>query len=78
MSIPVLTAAGLLAASDLMKMTDFSAQALIYLPGLISSAVVSYLSIRFMIQFLMKHSLYYFAIYCAIVGIVIITLYWIR
>jgi undecaprenyl-diphosphatase len=78
MSIPVLAAAGLLATSDLLKLAEFNSQALIYLPGLISSAVVSYLSIRFLIQFLMKHSLYYFAIYCAIVGIVIIAVYWIQ
>lgn len=77
LSIPVLSAAGLLAFFDLLKMADFTSQAFVYLPGLISSAVVSYLSIRFLIQFLMKHSLYYFAIYCAIVGIVIIGLNWI-
>jgi undecaprenyl-diphosphatase len=61
-------AAGLLAAIDLVQIPGFSSTLTVFIPGFISAAVVGYISIRWLIGYLSKHSLYIFAIYCAIVG----------
>lgn len=67
-SLPIMLAAGLLAAIDLVQIPGFSSTLTVFIPGFISAAVVGYISIRWLIGYLSKHSLYIFAIYCAIVG----------
>ena len=74
MSVPVMIGAGLLAVLDLIKLPDYSGQLPTLLVGFITAAVVGYLAIRWLLSFLVKRSLYVFAIYsfCAslIVGII--------
>jgi undecaprenyl-diphosphatase len=78
LSIPVLTAAGLFTAFDLMQSQEIASQFLVFLPGILSSAIVSYLSIRFLLNYLMKHSLNGFAVYCGLIGVLIYIIYSLR
>ena len=68
MSLPIMLAAGLLATLDLLQFDNLSEILPIYIPGFISAAVVGYLSIRWLIGYLSNHSLYGFAVYCAIIA----------
>jgi undecaprenyl-diphosphatase len=68
MSIPIMLAAGLLAAYKLLNIPNLTTLLPVYIPGFISSAIVGYLSIRWLIRYLNHHPLYIFAIYCAVVG----------
>jgi undecaprenyl-diphosphatase len=42
--------------------------------GFVTAAVVGWFSIRWLIGYLSSHSLYIFAIYCAIVGMIVLIL----
>lgn len=44
--------------------------------GAITSAIVGYIAIRALLSYLRRHNLYIFAIYCLIMGIVVIVLYY--
>jgi undecaprenyl-diphosphatase len=70
MSIPIMLAAGLLATLDLIKMPNLNQLWLTFLPGFIAAAVVGYLSIHWLLHFLMRGKLYGFAIYCAAISII--------
>ncbi len=72
MSIPIMLAAGLLAGKDLATASGFGAMLGVFIPGLIASAIVSYFAIRWLLRYLLRHSLYVFAAYCAILAIVIL------
>ena len=68
MSIPIMLAAGLMSLVDLVKSAvDFQQLAAIGV-GCITAAIVGYLSIRWLLQYLVNRSLFIFSIYCAIVG----------
>jgi undecaprenyl-diphosphatase len=66
--LPAIAGAGLLAIIEI-----FSAQGTLpythYLAAFVTSAVVGYLCIAFLISWLKRHSLYPFAVYCAVVGL---------
>lgn len=68
-SIPIMLAAGLLALLDLINIPNPLASLVVYLPGFIASAVVGYLSIRWLLRYLTRHPLYIFAVYCALLGL---------
>ena len=72
MSAPILLAAG---AYESLQVIDM-AGTMEYLPflitGFITAAVVGWFSIKWLINFLNKHSLYIFAVYCAVVGIILL------
>jgi undecaprenyl-diphosphatase len=74
MSIPVLLAAGVLALKDLTQVSGFASQIPTLLIGFITAAVVGYLAIRWLLGYLSHRSLYVFAIYCLIVGLLTIIL----
>ena len=78
LSVPVMLAAGLSAAVDLFQLPDWSDLLLTYIPGFISAAVVGYLSIRWLINYLANHSLYIFAVYCTVLGITVLVIYALR
>jgi undecaprenyl-diphosphatase len=44
--------------------------------GAVTSAIVGYIAIRALLAYLRRHNLYIFAIYCLIMGIVVIVLYY--
>jgi undecaprenyl-diphosphatase len=68
MAIPIMLAAGLLAALDLAEVPNFTSMLPVIAVGFIAAAVVGYLSIRWLLAFLQKHSLTVFAVYCACAG----------
>jgi undecaprenyl-diphosphatase len=70
-SIPIMLAAGLLAGVDLIQMPNFASLLPVYIPGFIAAAVTGYLSIRWLLVFLLRHSLYGFAIYCAVLALIV-------
>ena len=72
MSIPVMMGAGTLALIDLTKVPNFSIHIPNLIAGFITSAVVGYLAIRWLIGFLVSRKLIPFAIYCAVVSALVI------
>ena len=74
MAVPVMSAAGVLAISDLLTSPDLLSKLPIYFAGFITAALVGYLAIRWFISYLSKKSLYLFAVYCAVIGLIFLTL----
>ncbi|MDX9848905.1 MAG: undecaprenyl-diphosphatase UppP [Anaerolineaceae bacterium] len=72
MSIPVMLGAGVMSMNDLIQVPDLSEFLPVLLVGLITSAVVGFLSIHWLLKFLNNNKLGLFSIYC--VGISILTL----
>lgn len=70
MAVPIMLAAGLVAILDLLKIPDLLIILPVYLPGFFAAAVTGYLVIGWLLTFLTRYSLYYFAVYCAIVSFV--------
>jgi len=69
LAVPVMTAAGALAAYDLFRSPLLITNLPIYLAGFLTAALVGYLAIRWFIAYLSRQSLYLFALYCAAVGL---------
>ncbi len=69
MAVPVMLAAGVLASYDLLKSPELLAKIQIYTAGFFTAALVGYLAIRWFISYLSNKSLYLFAGYCGIVGL---------
>lgn len=72
MAVPIMLAAGVLATLDLMAIPDLGAILPVFIPGFIAAAVVGYLAIGWLISFLTRYSLYFFAVYCAVVGVIVL------
>ena len=69
MAVPVMLAAGVLTSYDLLKSPDLFVKIPIYAAGFFTAALVGYLSIRWFISYLSNKSLYLFAGYCGIIGL---------
>jgi len=78
MSVPVMLGAGSLAIFDLIKLPSFSTQIPTLVAGFITSAVVGYLSIRWLLAYLVNRRLYPFAIYCAVVSTLVLLISFLR
>lgn len=72
MSIPVMVGAGALALVDLFQTPSLSGLMLPLVAGFLSALVFGYIAIRWLLAYLTRHSLYIFAIYCTLVGILAI------
>jgi undecaprenyl-diphosphatase len=72
MSIPVMIAAGLVASLDLIKDGIAGSSLPVFLPGILVSGIVGYLSIRWLLGYLTHHRLYIFAIYVFLLGAVVL------
>ncbi|MGH2524466.1 MAG: undecaprenyl-diphosphate phosphatase, partial [Anaerolineales bacterium] len=70
MSIPVLFAAGVLALRDLFAVPNFSAHLPPLLLGSVASAVVGYLCIRWLLNFLARQPMHVFGWYRIVVGVI--------
>jgi undecaprenyl-diphosphatase len=68
MMVPVMLAAGLLTTLDLLKVPNLSSFLPVMAIGFITAAIVGYIAIRWLLSFLVSHSLRWFAVYCIIVG----------
>lgn len=77
MSIPILLAAGLLATLDLIKIPNLSSILPSFIPGFLASAIVGYLSIRWLLRYLVHHSLYIFVLYCTALSVISLAVYFI-
>ena len=77
MAVPVMLAAGGYQMLDVIKMPDVGSFLPVLAIGFVTAAVVGWLSIKWLMNFLNKHSLYFFAWYCSIVGLVVIFIYFV-
>ena len=69
-SVPILLAAGMYETLEVIK-SDGAAEFLPYLAvGFVTAAIVGWASIKWLLGYLQKHSLYIFAVYCALVGLI--------
>lgn len=68
MSIPVMLAAGLFSVPDLLEVPNLGSFLPILFVGFVAAAVVGYLSIHWLLSFLNKRSLVYFAAYCILLA----------
>ena len=75
MSIPVMLAAGAYESLDLLKTPGLGEFITTLLVGFIVAAIVGWLAIRWLMDYLNKNSLYSFAIYCALVGAITLGVY---
>ncbi len=73
-AVPVMLAAGGYETLSVLKLPGVSS----FLPGLavgfVAAAVVGWLSVRWLLNYLNRHSLYVFAAYCAVVGLLALLL----
>lgn len=74
MSVPVMLAAGGYEMLDVLQMPNFSEFLPLLAAGFVSAAGAGWLAIRWLIAYLSKHSLYAFAIYCAVAGALVFLL----
>lgn len=74
MSVPVLLAAGGYEMLDVLRMTNLSEFLPLLAVGFVTAAVVGWFAIKWLIHYLSNRSLYVFAIYCAVVGVIVLFL----
>lgn len=72
MSAPILLAAGLYESIQVIILPNTTEFLPALITGFISSAVVGWLAIKWLLGYLHKHSLYVFSAYCLIVGIAVL------
>lgn len=75
MSIPIFIAAGMLSVGDLGDIPNLSSFVPVLLAGMLTAAVVGYLSIRWLLAYVSKHSFKGFAVYCIVLAVVTILAY---
>lgn len=72
MSIPVMLGAGLISTLDVLKMPEIGSFLPVILIGFIAALLVGYLSIHWLLNFLNKRSFFIFAVYCVVLGAVVL------
>jgi undecaprenyl-diphosphatase len=71
MSVPVMLAAGGYEMLDVLKMPNLGEFLPLLAVGFVTAAIVGWFAIKWLIDYLSKHSLYVFAAYCAVVGLIV-------
>ncbi len=71
MSVPVMLAAGGYQSLDVIKMPNLGQFLPMLAVGFVTAAIVGWFAIKWLINYLSKHSLYVFAAYCAVVGTIV-------
>jgi undecaprenyl-diphosphatase len=74
MSVPVMLGAGLLATIDLFQVPDLETLLPTLAIGFLTSVVVGFFSIHWLLRFLGRRPLYIFSVYCALIGLVLLAL----
>jgi undecaprenyl-diphosphatase len=74
MSAPILLAAGIYESIEVITLPNTSEFLPILITGFVTSAIVGWISIKWLLYYLKNHSLYIFAGYCLIAGIVVLFL----
>jgi undecaprenyl-diphosphatase len=72
MSIPVMLAAGGYEMLDVIKLPDLGSFLPALAVGFVAAAIVGWFAVKWLLNYLGKRSLYAFAIYCAIVGAIVL------
>lgn len=72
MSIPVMLGAGLVSLKDLLEVPNLSSFLPVMIIGFVVAGVVGYLSIHWLLSFLGKRSLIYFAVYCVLLAALVL------
>ncbi len=72
MSVPVMLAAGGYEMLKVIKMPNTMGLLPIFAVGFITAAIVGWFAIKWLIDYLSRRSLYVFAIYCAVVGTIVL------
>jgi undecaprenyl-diphosphatase len=68
LGVPVILGAGLFSVFDIVTAPELTTSAAAYVAAFVSAALVGYLCIYFLLSWVRNHSLYIFAIYCALLG----------
>jgi undecaprenyl-diphosphatase len=71
MSVPVMLAAGGYEMLDVLRMPNLGEFLPLLVVGFVTAAVVGWFAIKWLIDYLSRRSLYVFAIYCAVVGLIV-------
>ena len=71
MSVPVMLAAGGYEMLDVLQMPNLGEFLPLLAVGFVTAAIVGWFAIKWLIGYLSKHSLYVFAVYCAVVGTIV-------
>jgi undecaprenyl-diphosphatase len=71
MSMPVMLAAGSYEMLEVLQMPDLSEFLPLLAVGFVTAAIVGWLAIKWLIDYLSKRSLYLFAAYCALAGTIV-------
>ncbi len=74
MAIPIMAAAGVLSLFDLLNSPDLENFFGVLAVGFVTSGVIGFFAIKWLLQFISNHSLTPFAFYCAIMGVGTLTL----
>ncbi len=74
MSVPVMLAAGAYEMLDVLNMLDLGSFLLPLMVGFLVAAVSGWLAVKWLIDYLNRHSLYVFAVYCAVLGVLTLLL----
>jgi undecaprenyl-diphosphatase len=77
MSVPVMIAAGAYESLDLLKMPNLGSFLPLIAVGFVTAAIVGWLAIKWLLNYLNKNSLYVFAAYCAVAGVFVLALYFV-
>jgi len=77
-SIPIMLAAGLMGALDLLDVANLAQFLPVMVIGFVVSGVVGYLSIRWLMRFITRQPLTYFSIYCILVATVTFIIHHVR
>src|SRR3989337_16405 len=72
MSVPVMLAAGGYEMLDVIRMPNLGEFLPLLAVGFVTAATVGWFAIKWLIDYLSKRSLYVFALYCAVVGLIIL------
>ncbi|MGZ9220859.1 MAG: undecaprenyl-diphosphatase UppP [Anaerolineales bacterium] len=72
MSVPVMLAAGGYEMLDVIRMPNLGEFLPLLAMGFVTAAIVGWFAIKWLIEYLSKRSLYVFAIYCAVVGLIVL------
>ena len=72
MSVPVMLAAGGYEMLDVIRMPNLGEFLALLLMGFVTAAIVGWFAIKWLIDYLSKRSLYVFALYCAVMGLIIL------
>ena len=75
LGVPAILGAGLLSILDMITVDNLPFAISVYIASFIAAAITGYICIHFLLRWVREHTLYPFAIYCALFGVGYL-LYW--